>query len=238
MADVTLSLNLATAAGAALAGGALARVLRQSVLVGYIAGGMVISPLTPGPVSDTATIEHLADIGVVLLMFGIGIHFSLRELIGARTAALGAVVQIPLGGVVAVAIIWLARAGWTGKELTFFAAAATISGGTVLTKLISERGEDDSQHARVAIGWSVTQDLATVVLVVLLGVIANGNEDALPAFGLALLKAVIFLGGMLLVGTRVLPPLLAWVARLHSRELFILAVAGLSLGAAVISSWF
>ncbi len=235
MADVTLSTDLVVAGGVALGGGALARALRQSVLVGYLAAGFVLSPFTPGPVGDVHTIERLADIGVVLLMFGIGIHFSLRELTAMRAAAVGALLQLPvsiaLGTLVARAI------GWTWQEALFFGAAASISGGVVLTKLLGERGEEDTHHGRLAVGWSVTQDLATVVLVVLLSVVAEGTGHLVPAVGIALLSAGGFIGGMLIVGTRVVPWVLAHVARLGSRELFILAVAALALGTAVLSEW-
>lgn len=236
MADAALSVDLAIAAGGALAGGVLARALRQSVLAGYIAAGVALSPFTPGPVGSTETIERLADIGVVLLMFGIGVHFSLRQLAAVMAAGLGAALQVPITlvlGFVAVRAI-----GWSWQEAVFFGATAAISGGTVLTKLLAERGEEDSQHGRVAIAWSVSQDLATVALVVLLAAVAEGGEDLLPTLGIAALKALAFIAGMVVLGTRVLPWVLARVARLGSRELFILAVAGLSLGAAVISERF
>lgn len=233
MADVTLSLDLAVAGGAALVGGTLARVLRQSVLVGYIAAGVLLSPFTPGPVGDVETIERLADIGVVLLMFSIGVHFSLRELAAMRQAALGAAVQLPLS--IGLGTVMARVLGWTWQEAIFFGAVAAISGGTVLTKLLTERGEEDTAHGRVAIGWSVVQDLATVVLVVLLSVVAEGTDRLLPALGLATLTAGTFVGGMLVVGARVMPWVLARVARLGSRELFILTVAALSLGTALLS---
>ena len=236
MADEGLSLDLALAAGAALAGGIAARMLRQSVLVGYLAAGVFISPFTPGPVGDTETIETLADIGVVLLMFGIGVHFSLRQLARVRKAGLGALLQIPLS--LSIGALAAKLTGWSGQEAIFFGAAASISGGTVLTKLLAERGEEGAQHGRVAVGWSVAQDLATVALVVLLGAVATGGDNLLPVVGIALLKAVGFIGGMVLIGTRVLPWVLAHVARLGSRELFILTVAGISIGAAVLSERF
>lgn len=233
MADISLSLNLAVTAGAALAGGVAARLLHQSVLVGYIAAGVVLSPFTPGPVADLETIERLADLGVVLLMFTVGVHFSLRDLLRVRVAAFGAALQLPLSiTVVAVATM---LAGWTWREGVFFGAAAALAGSTVLTKLLSERGEEGSLHGRMAIGWSVAQDLATVVLVVVLGVIAEGGADVAVSLGVALLKAAAFLGVMIAGGSRLMPWLLGHVARLGSRELFILAIAGLAIGTALLA---
>src|SRR5215212_4888192 len=113
MAESALSIDLAIAAGAALVGGAFARVLRQSILVGYLAAGVVISPFTPGPVGNTETIERLADIGVVLLMFGMGVHFSLRQLAAVRAAALGAAFQVPLSVAVGMLAAW--AIGWSAQ---------------------------------------------------------------------------------------------------------------------------
>ena len=236
MAETTLSVDLALAAGAALIGGALARLLNLSVIVGYIAAGIAISPFTPGPQGDVATIELLADIGVVLLMFGIGVHFSLRQLLAARTVAVGAAIQIPLSIALGCGAVLLA--GWSWREGIVFGAVISVSGGTVLTKLLSERGEEDSPHGRLAVTWSVVQDVATIALVVLLGVVAHGGDRLLPTLGLATLKAAGFIGGMVLIGTRVFPALLRRIARLGSRELFILAVAGLSLGTAILAESF
>jgi CPA2 family monovalent cation:H+ antiporter-2 len=229
----TLSLEFAAAAGTALAGGVIARLLRQSVVVGYLAAGLVLSPFTPGPTSDPETIERLADIGVVLLMFGVGVQFSLRELAGVRDAGFGAAVQIPLSIAIAGAAVRLA--GWPWQESLVFGAVAAISSSIVLTKLLAERGEEASQHGRIAIVWSLAQDLSTVGLVVLLGVLAADSDELVPSVGLAIAKAAGFIGAMAIVGPRILPWVLAQVARLGSRELFILAVGGLSIGTAVIS---
>jgi CPA2 family monovalent cation:H+ antiporter-2 len=235
MVDASLSVNLAVAVAAALVGGALARLLGQSALVGYIAAGIVISPFTPGPISDVTTIERLADIGVIFLMFGIGIQFSLRDLVRSSAITLGAAAQIVLSIVVgAGATLAL---GWTWHEALYAGAAAGMTSSTVVGKLLAETGEEDSQHGRIAIIWSLVQDLSTVVLVVLLGGLSGngGLSSTLPA---AVLKAAGFIGVMVLVGTRVLPWVLAQIARFGSRELFILAVGALSLGAAVLSARF
>jgi CPA2 family monovalent cation:H+ antiporter-2 len=236
MPEATLSVELAVTAAAALVGGVLARALRQSTLVGYIAAGVALSPFTPGPVTDVATIERLADIGVVLLMFGIGVHFSLRDLVRVRVVGLGAAVQI--AATTALGLAAALAVGWSWREGLYFGAAAAMSGGTVLTKMLADQGGEDTQHARVAIAWSVLQDVSTVVLVVLLGALAATEGRLLPELATALAKAAGFVGGMIVVGARVLPWVLTRVARLGSRELFILSVAGLSLGTAVLSERF
>lgn len=233
MADASLSVTLATAVGAALVGGIIARLLRQSVLIGYIAAGMVISPFTPGPSSSVETIERLADIGVVLLMFGVGIHFSLRDLLSARAPVIGAAVQIPAA--VAVGFVAARVVGWTWQEGLFFGAAASISSTIVLTKLLAERGQEDTTFGRIAMIWALAQDIATVALVVLLAAVTERSGALAPTLGVALLKAALFLGGMVVIGTRVFPWALVRVARFGSRDLFILAVGALSLGTAVLS---
>lgn len=137
MADVTLSLDLVATGGAVLVGGTIARVLRPSVLVGYIAAGVLLSPFTPGPVGDVEAIERLADMGVVLLMFGIGVHFSVRDLAAVRPAALGAVVQLPLS--IALGTVVAQVFGWTWREALVFGAVAAISGGTVAPRRCSRQ---------------------------------------------------------------------------------------------------
>ena len=232
MEAASLSGALALAAAAALVGGFLARRLRQSTLAGYVLAGIVLGAL-PGAPSEES-VGTLADIGVVLLMFSLGVQLDLRELAAVQRVALtGAVVQVPLTMLIAGAVS--VAAGWTWRAGLFFGAAAAISGGTVLTKLLSERGEEDSPHGRIAIGWSVAQDMATVVLVVLLGALAHrGGSVALDVLR-ALALAAAFVAGVVVLGTRLLPWLLERVARENSRELFILAVAVLSVGAALIS---
>jgi CPA2 family monovalent cation:H+ antiporter-2 len=225
-----LSTVLALAAAAALIGGLIARRLGQSTLAGYVVAGVVLGAIPGAP--DEESVGTLAEIGVVLLMFSLGVQFDLRELGAVRRVALpGALIQIPtalaIGLAVAVAVGWSWRAG------TVFGASAAISGGTVLSKLLSDRGEEDSPHGRIAVGWSVAQDMATVVLVVLLAAIAG--DASLLGLVRAIGIAAAFLAGMVIVGNRVFPWLLDRVARENSRELFILAAAVLSVGAALLS---
>lgn len=156
MVDASLSVNLAVAVAAALVGGALARLLGQSALVGYIAAGIVISPFTPGPISDVTTIERLADIGVIFLMFGIGIQFSLRDLVRSSAITLGAATQIVLSIVVgAGATLAL---GWTWHEALYAGAAAGMTSSTVVGKLLGRpvRRTASTAGSRSSGRWSRT----------------------------------------------------------------------------------
>ena len=213
-------------------GGFIARRLRQSTLAGYVLAGVGLGAVPGGP--SESSVATLADIGVVLLMFSLGVQFDLRELSRVQRVALpGAAVQVPVTLLLGLGAAL--AAGWTWRQGLFFGAAAAITGGTVLTKLLSERGEEDSPHGRIAVGWSVAQDMATVVLVVLLSALAGHGENVLVELLRALVLAAAFIAGMVIIGTRLLPWLLGRVARENSRELFILAVAVLSVGGALLS---
>ena len=230
MEPTNLSAALALAAAAALVGGLIARRLGQSTLAGYVVAGVVLGAIPGGPREES--VSTLADIGVVLLMFSLGVQFDLRELGAVRRVALpGAVVQVPL--TLAAGLAVAVGAGWSWRAGAVFGAAAAISGGTVLSKMLSDRGEEDSAHGRIAIGWSVAQDMATVVLVVLLAAIAG--DATLAELARAVGLATAFIAGMVFVGNRVFPWLLDRVARENSRELFILAAAVFSVGAALLS---
>jgi monovalent cation:H+ antiporter-2, CPA2 family len=230
MESTDLSVVLAAASAAALAGGFVARRLGQSTLTGYIVAGVVLG-LLPGGLTEES-VSTLADIGVVLLMFSLGVQFDLRELAAVRRVAVpGAGAQIVLtllcGMAVAMAV------GWTWREGVFAGAVAAISGGTVLSKLLSDRAEEDTPQGHIAVGWSVAQDLATVALVVLLAALTG--DASLATLIRALTIAAAFLTTMVLLGNRLLPWFLDRVARENSRELFVLALAALAIGAALLS---
>ncbi|MGD9893537.1 MAG: cation:proton antiporter [Dehalococcoidia bacterium] len=230
MESENLSVVLVGAATAALIGGFLARRLGQSTLTGFIVAGFITGILPIGP--GEGDVDTLADIGVVLLMFSLGVQFDLRELASVRRVALpGAAIQVPLTLLIGLAVAVIV--GWTWQEGAFFGAAAAISGGTVLSKLLSERGEEDTSQGRIAVGWSVAQDMGTVALVVLLAALAG--EASLTSLAGALGLAAVFLIGMVLLGNRLLPWFLDLVARENSRELFVLALAVLAIGAALLS---
>ncbi|HEY4633727.1 MAG TPA: cation:proton antiporter, partial [Candidatus Limnocylindrales bacterium] len=222
------------AVGLALLGGAIAVRLRQPAIVGYLLAGIVIGPFTPGFVGDVERIAVLADVGVVLLLFALGVEFSIRELKEVRRLALP-------GGVAQITIILLAGtglmllAGSDLREALVVGACMSISSTLVVLKSLLDRGELDSLHGRSAIGWSIVQDIATIVFIVVLPPLALGSDFAGP-IALAIVKAVVFLTVTYVVGTRVLPVVFAWVARLGSNELFLLAVVATALLTAFISS--
>ncbi len=226
-------LDLGAALAVALLGGAIAVRLGQPAVIGYVAAGMAIGPFTPGLAADPEQISALAEVGVVLLLFALGVQFSIRELLEVRRVAV-------LGGVVQIAVILVAGAG-TGVGLGLdrtavlvLGACLSISSTLVLVKVLIERGELDSLHGRNAIGWSLLQDIATIVFIVALPPLAGGDFVGPLLFALG--RAALFLALAFVLGTRLLPALFAAVARLQSAELFLLAVIGTALVTAFASS--
>ncbi len=222
--------DLVVALGLALAGGWLAVRLRLSPIFGYLAAGLIISPFTPGFVGESDRIRLLADIGVVLLMFGVGVQFSLSELLhaGPKVSVL-AILQI--GVTMGLGYLGGLAVGFGSMEALFFGAAVALSSSTVMAKVIEERGEQEARHSHIALTWSIAQDLSTIVLVVLLGFAAESNVDA-GEMVLTGLKIAGFLIGIVIVGVRVVPWALEQVAAVRSREVFLLAIASLALGTA------
>ncbi|MBI4497112.1 MAG: cation:proton antiporter [Chloroflexi bacterium] len=237
MDNSTLLVNLAFALGAALIGATIAARLGQSVVLGYILAGIAIGPFTPGPVGDIVAVQALADIGIIFLMFAIGVQFSIRDLLRVgKVASVGGTVQvlatIGLGYLVGVAL------GWRPLEALFFGAVISNSSSTVLSKVLSERGEADAAHGRIGLAWSSVQDLGTVVLVVLLSALATGGDGLLGDLLWALGKAGVFLTVFILLGSRGLPWLFDRLTALRSREIFVLAVAVIALGTAYMATFF
>jgi monovalent cation:H+ antiporter-2, CPA2 family len=231
--ELRFILDLGAAVGAALLGGLVAVRLRQPPIVGYLLAGIVIGPFTPGFVGDPERISVLAELGVVLLLFALGVQFSIRELLEVRRVALpGAVAQI--------VVILLVGAGLTmglgfePRAALVLGAALSLSSTLVVLKLLIDRGEMDSLHGRTAIGWAIVQDIATIVFIVALPPLAGG--DPLGPMMLALGRAALFLALAYFVGTRFLPWMFAAVARVRSAELFLLAVFATALLTAYVSS--
>jgi len=222
--------------GAALIGGLVARALRLPVLIGYLLAGLVIGPHTPGITADDNMIRTVAEFGVALLMFAVGVQFSLEELNHVRrTALVGGILQI-LGTIVLGMVLGLAF-GWGVYGGLFLGCALALSSTAVMLKILEERGEMGSPHGNVMLGILVVQDLSMVMMIVLLPALstlgdAAGLRGALAGIGAALLKAALFLGATLLLATRGVPALLDRVARTGSRELFLLTVVCLCLAAA------
>jgi CPA2 family monovalent cation:H+ antiporter-2 len=231
------------AAGIALAFvfGLLAVRLRLPPLVGYLLAGVAVGPFTPGFVADLGLAQQLAEIGVILIMFGVGIHFSVGDLLSVRRIALpGAAVQIAAATILGagVARLW----GWSWGEGIVLGLCLSVASTVVLLRALEDRGLLDSVDGRIAVGWLVVEDLATVLVLVLLPALAvplggNGNAaeagSLAAAIGVTLAKVTAFLALIFVVGRRAVPWLLERVARIGSRELFTLSVLAVALGIAV-----
>ncbi|HEU4323205.1 MAG TPA: cation:proton antiporter [Roseiflexaceae bacterium] len=227
-----LLINITVALFAAFIGGYLARRLGLPALVGYLLAGLAIGPFTPGFVGDKDTISQLAEMGVIFLMFGVGLHFSLKDLWTVRRIAIpGAVLQmlIATGLGFALTRLW----GWTPSAGLVLGLAISIASTVVLLRGLVDNGLLNTPHGQVAVGWLVLEDLATIAILVLLPAVLGTAENPVQSAGLALLQTALFVGLMLLVGARLMPWLLTQIAHTRSRELFILAVVALALGTAL-----
>ncbi len=238
MHDLAVLSMLAGGLAAALALGWLTERLGLSTLVGYILAGIVVGPNTPGFAADPRLASQLAEIGVVLLMFGVGMHFHPQELIRVwRIAVPGAIAQ----SVVATIVGWAcARAfGWTNAAGFVFGMALSVASTVVLIRMLVDRGRLATRAGHVAVGWLIVEDLFTVVALVVLPVLAT-QATSITAFGLPLLialgKAALFAVLVWIVGTQLVGKLLERIARTKSEELFTLMVFVLALGVAVIAA--
>jgi K+:H+ antiporter len=230
-----LILDVAIAVAIALIGGLIAHRLHQSVIVGYLLAGVVLGLFIPSVVGNREQIAALAEIGVIFLMFALGIEFSLKELARVRTVALiGTALQIAL---LIVAGLLLGKAlGWPLAQSLFFGGIISISSTMVILKMLLERGEVASNHGRVLLGMLIVQDLAAVVLVALLPrMVASSGAHPLDLL-IIMVKALAYIAVVLYLGARVVPLFMARVERLHSPELFLLTAVTLALGAATISA--
>jgi CPA2 family monovalent cation:H+ antiporter-2 len=229
--------TVAIALGAAFLGGFAARRIGLSPIVGYLVAGIAVGPFTPGLVADPNAAFELAEIGVALLMFGVGLHFSVRDLLSVRRVAVpGAIVQIAVATLLGM-LVGLAF-GWSLTAALVLGLAVSVASTVVLLRMLRRRGQLDTEPGRVAVGWLIVEDLFTVLALVLLPVLAKSESgdqtavDVLLSIGSALGKAAILTAIMLVVGARVLPWLLTVVEGDGSRELFTLAVLGVALGVA------
>jgi CPA2 family monovalent cation:H+ antiporter-2 len=214
---------------AALFGGLIAQRLKQPLILGYILAGVIVGPHTGGiTVGDTHEIELLSEIGVALLLFALGLEFSLKELQPVRSVALiGTPMQMLLTIAYGFAIgQWL---GWEWKTALWFGALISLSSTMVLLKTLMSQGRLGTLSSRVMIGMLIVQDLAVVPLMIILPQL-NEPKAGLPLLGLAALKAVVFLAMMVVAGTRLLPRLMTYIAGWNSRELFLLAITAIGLG--------
>lgn len=224
----------------AFALGALAQRVRVSPLVGYLLAGVLMGPFTPGFVADQNIANELAEIGIILLMFGVGLHFSLKDLLSVRAIAIpGAVVQIAAASLMGIALGWML--GWPFGGGLVFGLALSVASTVVLLRALQERRLVDTERGRIAVGWLIVEDIAMVLTLVLLPALAGVLKGEANGIGIAELampilvtlgKVAGFVIFMLLVGRRVIPWILHYVAHTGSRELFRLAVLAISLGVA------
>ena len=234
-ADPILFRDLAYVFVAAVLGGSLAWLTRQPLILGYVIGGLLISPLTPGPaVSDIHTFELFAEIGVVLLMFSLGIEFSLKDLMGVKWIALvGGPIGIVLSTAVGLAVGSLL--GWSPIAGAVIGMVVSPASTMVLARLLLDRGELHSRHGRIMIGITLVEDLAAVVLIILIPALGTMQGDRVLAVAKALLTAAAILVPFFYLASRILPQVLARVARTRNEELLLLVTLALGLGAAAVT---
>ncbi|MHA7681090.1 cation:proton antiporter domain-containing protein [Cupriavidus sp. PET2-C1] len=227
--------------------GALANRLKLPPLIGYLCAGIVVGPYTPGYTADQALAPELAELGVILLMFGVGLHFSLKDLMAVKTIAIpGAVVQIGIATLLGMGAAW--GFGWDWGPGLVFGLALSVASTVVLLKALQERELVESPQGRIAVGWLIVEDLAMVLTLVLLpalaglltpsadspasGAAAPGSGDIVFAVFATLGKVAAFVAVMLVIGRRFIPWMLERIVWTGSRELFRLAVLATALGVA------
>jgi CPA2 family monovalent cation:H+ antiporter-2 len=226
--------------GLAFVFGAIANRLKLPVLVGYLLAGVIVGPFTPGYVADQELAPQLAEIGVILLMFGVGLHFSVKDLMAVRKIAIpGAAVQIAVATAMGVGLA--SMLGWTLGAGIVFGLALSVASTVVLLRALEERRLIDTDRGRIAVGWLIVEDLAMVLALVLLPALSGmlGGEAPPPgpggvagAFAITIGKVAAFVAIMLVVGRRVIPWILHRIAHTGSRELFRLGVLAIALGVA------
>jgi len=218
---------------------AVANRLKLPPIVGYLLAGIAIGPFTPGFVADQNIASELAEIGVILLMFGVGLHFSLADLLSVKAIAIpGAFAQIACATLLGMGLgLWL---GWSIEGALVFGLALSVASTVVLLRALQERRLVETERGRIAVGWLIVEDIAMVLTLVLLPALSGaleGNAGAAPldiavALGTTVAKIAAFVGIMLIVGKRLIPGILHYMAHTGSRELFRLSVLVIALGAA------
>ena len=225
--------------------GALAQRLRLPPLVGYLLAGIAVGPFTPGFVADAGLAQELAEIGVILLMFGVGLHFSVKDLMSVKGIAIpGAIVQIVIATLLGMVMAW--AIGWTTGAGLVFGLALSVASTVVLLTALQERRFETTQRGRIAVGWLIVEDIAMVLALVLIpafsGLLGGAGETLsgsalLGALALTLGKVVAFIVVMLVIGRRFIPWVLERIVATGSRELFRLAVLAIALGFALGSAY-
>jgi CPA2 family monovalent cation:H+ antiporter-2 len=227
--------DLATVFLAAVAGGILARFAGQPLILGYVLGGIAIGPFTPGPtISESHTFDLFAEIGVILLMFSIGLEFSVKELMRVKWVALAGG---PLGILIAigVAIVTGRLIGWSMIQSIVIGSVISIASTMVLARLLVDRGELRTKHGRVMIAIALVEDVVVVAMTVLMPALGEFDSGRLLVIGQALAKALLILVPVGYLGTKVIPPIMTHVARTQNHELFLLVTLAISLGTAAVT---
>ncbi len=251
--DITLLTTIAAGLGLAFVFGLLAARLSLPPILGYLLAGIAVGPFTPGFVADAGLASQLAELGVILLMFGVGLHFSIADLLSVRRIAVpGALAQVAVATALGAAVshLW----GWSWGTGIVFGLSLSVASTVVLLRALEDRGILESADGRIAVGWLIVEDLITVLALVLLPALAGvlgaepaaaalddhgiaaaggGGRSLLAVLFVTLLKVAVFGVVMLVAGRRIIPWLLGRVVRTGSRELFTLAVLGVALGIAV-----
>lgn len=236
MHNSDLILTLTGAFTVAVVLGYITQQLRLSPIVGYLLAGIVIGPYTPGFEADGILAEQLAELGVILLMFGVGLHFHFRELLAVRHVAVpGAIVQ---SGVATVLGVVAARAlGWEWQTGLIYGLAISVASTVVLIRVLSDNRDLHTRAGHIAVGWLVVEDLLTVAALVVLPAVSGGGQPGLvgigQAIGIAALKIAALVAMTFVVGGRLVPWVMERIAATKSRELFTLAVLAIALGVAV-----
>lgn len=240
MHNIDLILTLAGGLTAALTLGFITQKLRMSPLVGYLLAGIIVGPYSPGFVADADTASQCAEIGIILLMFGVGLHFHLKDLLAVQRIVLpGAVAQITAATLLGMLVSH--GFGWSWGAGAVFGMAISVASTVVLTRVLADNKALHTTTGHVALGWLVVEDLFTILLLVLLPAVVGGTEHAENVWhilGITTLKLAALVVFALVVGQRVIPTLLAYVARTGTRDLFTLAVLVMALGVAVAAASF
>lgn len=233
MHEIPLLINIAIGLVVAFCGGLIARRLGLPTIIGYMLAGIVIGPFTPGFVGDTGTISQLAELGVIFLMFGVGLHFSINDFWKVRAVAIpGALGRMLLTTLLGFGLsqLW----GWSASSGIVLGLAISIASTVVLLRGLTDQGLLNTPHGQAAVGWVIVEDLATVLILVLMPTLVDTqNGFNWQQLGLTLLKAAGFVILVLFVGIRLIPWILLRIAHTRSRELFILAILAITLGIAL-----
>jgi monovalent cation:H+ antiporter-2, CPA2 family len=236
MHDLSLLVNITLALVVAFIGGIIARRIGLPTIVGYLLAGIVIGPFTPGFVGDIETIQQLAELGVIFLMFGVGLHFSFHDLWQVRDIAIpGALIQTTLATLLGFGLtrLW----GWTVPAGIVMGLAISVASTVVLLRGLMDNSLLSTSHGQAAVGWLVMEDILSVIILVLMPALtSSSNGFDWWSLGVTLLKAVAFVAIMAFAGVRLIPWLLERIAHTRSRELFILAILAVTLGIAMSAS--